>query len=151
MYIFPISKAGNKDDVQNYQPISRLNVLSKLFERLLEQKITLTLNNTLSNRQHGFQKSKLTVTNLLTFYTDLVSIVQKKGQVYAVYTDLRKAFDSVDYNILIHKLSYLGVANPMLPWFCSYLMGRKQQVKINNSISSLIGHLKGEPFIAYSI
>lgn len=95
--IYPIFKAKNKDNVQNYNLISKLNVLLNLFEKLIENKITSTLNYTLSNSQHGFQKSKSTTTNFLIFYTDLVLIVQYKGQVDATYTDLRKAFDRVNH------------------------------------------------------
>lgn len=48
---------------QNYRPISRLNVLSKLFEKLLEPKIITLLNSVLSYVQHGFCKYKSTITN----------------------------------------------------------------------------------------
>lgn len=48
-YIFPIFKLGNRDDIQNYRPMSKLNVLSKLFEKLHEPKITSSLNIVLSN------------------------------------------------------------------------------------------------------
>lgn len=107
-YIYPIFKSGDRNDIQNYRPISKVNVLSKLFEKLLEPKITSSLNQTICNMQHGFCKAKSTITNLLIIYTDLVATVQEKGQVDAIYTDLRKAFDSVNHNILILKLSKLG-------------------------------------------
>jgi hypothetical protein len=144
-FISPIFKSGDRNDIQNYRPISKLNVLSKLFEKLLEPKITSSLIHTISNMQHGFCKSKSTITNLLIFYSDLVTTVQEKGQIDAVYTDLRKAFDSVNHSTLILKLKNLGVTDPMLSWFQSYLVGRKQQVKINNIISNSIEVTSGVP------
>lgn len=52
---------------------------------------------------------KSTITNLLIFYSDLVTKVHEKGQIDAIYTDLRKAFDSVNHDLLISKLELLGV------------------------------------------
>lgn len=108
-YIYPVFKSGNRNNIKNYQPISKINTLSKLFEKLIEPKITSLLKPVLSNLQHGFCKAKSTITNLLVFYTNLISTVQEKGQIDAVYTDLGKAFDSVNHCTLIMKLKLLGV------------------------------------------
>jgi len=144
-YTYPVFKLGNRYDIQYYRPISRLNVLSKLFEKLLEPKITSLLNVVLSNMQHGFCKAKSTITNLLIFYTDLVTPVQGNGKIDAVYTYLRKVFDSVNHGILLSILAQLGVTYPMLTWFRSYLTERKQQVKINNYISDIVNVTSGVP------
>lgn len=58
---------------------------------------------------------------MLIFYTDLVLIVQNKGQPDAIYTDLRKAFDYVNHYILIQILSIMGITDPILKLFHSYL------------------------------
>jgi hypothetical protein len=44
------------------------------------------------------------MTNLLRFYTNILEIVETGGQIDAVYSDLKKAFDSININILIKKL-----------------------------------------------
>ena len=46
--------------------------------------------------------------------------------------DLKKAFDTVNHNILISKLSMFNVSKRSLSWFDSYLKGREQCVVINN-------------------
>lgn len=51
-------------------------------------------------------------------------------EVHAIYTDFSKAFDVVDHNILISKLSLLGVHGSLLRWFESYLRNRSQMVVI---------------------
>ncbi|XP_050527790.1 uncharacterized protein LOC126897890 [Daktulosphaira vitifoliae] len=100
-YITPIFKSGDKSDVSNYRPISKLSVLPKIFEKLLEPELSLSFKNVLNNCQHGFRSSKSTITNLLVFYTNIVSTVTNGGRVDAIYTDMKKAFDTVNHKVLI--------------------------------------------------
>ena len=53
-----------------------------------------------------------------------------------VFVDLKKAFDTVDHNILLKKLDYYGVRGIANEWFASYLKNRKQFVSIDDHISS---------------
>ena len=53
----------------------------------------------------------------------------------AVFIDLRKAFDSVDHEILISKLESYGLRNIELDWFRNYLTDRKQLVSLGKEIS----------------
>jgi hypothetical protein len=52
-----------------------------------------------------------------------------------IFLDMRKAFDTCSHDILLKKLSKLGVTATALDWFCSYLSGRTQQVDINGTLS----------------
>jgi hypothetical protein len=62
-----------------------------------------------------------------------------------LYTDIRKAFDSVNISILLNKLEYNGISGPILKLFKSYLIDRKQQVKLGSSNSSIINVTSGVP------
>ena len=63
----------------------------------------------------------------------------------AIFCDLRKAFDTVSHNLLLKKMSNLGIRGTNLQWFKSYLAWRKQFVSINGLSSSMLEIILGVP------
>ncbi|XP_039287857.1 solute carrier family 22 member 13 [Nilaparvata lugens] len=63
--------------------------------------------------------------------------IKTKNKVIITYLDLAKAFDSVDSEKLLTKLEMMGIKQPALQWFRSYLKDRVQYVQINESLSGL--------------
>ena len=61
-----------------------------------------------------------------------------------IFVDLQKAFDTVDHNILLHKLKHYGIRGVAYSWFESYLKDRKQYVSINGYSSK---HLSISPCV----
>ena len=53
-----------------------------------------------------------------------------------VLLDMQKAFDTVNYDILLSKMNALGVSVNSVGWFRSYLSGRKQVVDVSGAMSS---------------
>lgn len=98
----------------NYRPISKLSSLPKLFEKILEPKLSSLFNNVKINEQHGFRTQKSTSTNLLVYLTNIIGSMEKQKQVDAIYTDLSKAFDTVDHLLLLNKLKDLGIGDTLL-------------------------------------
>jgi hypothetical protein len=76
-FIYPVFKLGNKTLIENYYPISRISALPKILEKILTPKLTALVFNTISDKQHDFRHSKSTLTNLLVYYTNIVSLVGK--------------------------------------------------------------------------
>ena len=145
--VTPVHKTGSYNDVKMYRPISILPTLSKVFERLIYNRLLLFFNdnNTLNKHQFGFRKGLCTidaVTELLESYYD--SLNSGKFHV-SVFLDLSKAFDTLDHGILISKLDHVGIRGNILRWLNSYLSGRQQCVSVNSKISSMCHILSGVP------
>lgn len=132
--VLPIYKKGEKDKLENYRPISLLPVFSKIFERLIHNRLTQFLNNNkiICKAQSGFQKNKSTMTSIFQLTKTVAETLDKGYYAYGIFCDLSKAFDLVDHNILIHKLSNLGVNGKELEIFKSYLLNRTQMVEIDD-------------------
>lgn len=140
--IVPIHKAGSKNDVSNYRPISVLSCFAKVFEGLVYKFIYSHFLHLLNPHQHGFVKKRSTTSNLLQYTNYLCSAFNEKKQVDSIYTDFAKAFDRVNHHILVSKLSHLGIHGSLLRWLDSYLLNRTQLVTVYGFDSS--------PFLATS-
>ena len=71
--------------------------------------------------------------------------VEKNETTIGVYLDLSKAFDTIDHDILLHKLDYYGFRGIVLDWFRDYLSNRTQYVSYNDNKSDLKTILCGVP------
>jgi hypothetical protein len=76
----------------------------------------------------GFRKGHSTAVILLKLKDDILKAMKKGEITLAVFTDYSKAFDTVDFRILLKKLYDLGFPTDLLLWIHSYLDGRKQFV-----------------------
>jgi len=71
--------------------------------------------------------------------------MDKKDKVIAIFLDIQKAFDTVDHNLLLEKLEYIGIRRISLKLFKSYLTNRTQTVRIGNVYSDVTKTLCGIP------
>lgn len=113
-YVVPVLKNESKNSVTNYRPISKLNILSKLFEKLLYSHFYLHLEPLFLLEQYGFLRKRSTETNLLAFVHFLSESFDTQTQVDVIYTDFSKAFDRLNHCILIQKLAHSGIHGSLL-------------------------------------
>ena len=145
--IRPIYKAKDPYDVNNYRPISILSCINKIFERLLLARMNSFIDqfNILSTSQYGFVSGRGTVDAGM----DLISKIQKSlsdGKFcIAVFIDLKKAFDTVDFNRLLFKLNKCGFRGIVEQLFASYLTNRQQYVELDGAKSEKLGVSSGVP------
>ena len=103
--ICPIYKGkGSKSDPDNYRPISVLSVVARLFEKLVHDQLLKHLDKYLYSNQSGFRPRHSTETSLLNATNQLFLNIDRGQYNVAVFIDLRKAFDTVNHNILLCKL-----------------------------------------------
>ena len=143
--ICPILKGGNRSDITNYRPISLLPNFSKVFEKALVNKMHDAIARSISPHQHGFCRGRSTTTNLVSITQYLSETLDNGGQVDVIYTDLAKAFDKVDHQVLLNKLHDFGFSTNLLKFFGSYLNNRLCSVKYNGFTSSQFRSTSGVP------
>ena len=134
----PLYKKEAKTKPKNYRPISLLQLLSKITERIIHNQTQefLDKNNILYKYQSGFRKHHSTDT-CLSYLTDKVKIGFEEGLLTGmVLIDLQKAFDTIDHSILLEKMSCLGFAGKTIAWYTSYLTNRSFIVNVGKEFSS---------------
>ena len=127
----------------NYRPISVLPTLARIFEKLVYDRLAnyLERNKYLTKYQSGFRKFHSTVTAMLRNSDDWLLNIDKGWLNGVIFFDLKKAFDTIDHDILLVKLSKYEVLENELKWFTSYLSERKQYCYVNG-IHSLFTSIK---------
>ena len=95
----------------------------------------LAENNLIRDSQHGFLKGKSCATNLIVFMDKATKILDEGKNADIVYLDFAKAFDKVPHGRLLAKMKSKGISGEVYNWIESWLKGRTQTVKVNDSES----------------
>ncbi|XP_065651287.1 uncharacterized protein LOC136079476 [Hydra vulgaris] len=146
--VTPIFKGGELSNITNYRPISVLSGFSKIYEKILYNKIYdhLSKNKILSTTQYGFKKHNSTEHAALHLTRNIADSFEKSQFTLAVFIDLSKAFDTINHEILIKKLENYGICGNFLKLLKSYLSNRKQYVQIDvSSTTNLLDITCGVP------
>ena len=143
--IVPVLKSGDNSDINNYRPISIISNVSKIFERVIHNRLYPVLHQQISTNQHGFIRGRSTTTNLMHITQVISSALDNRLQVDVLYTDFSKAFDSINHQILLHKLNNIGACDSLLQLFFSYLDSRSAFVSYNNHKSHMFITQSGVP------
>jgi len=145
--VIPLHKGGESDNINNYRPISIINSVVKVFEKIIFTQLSnyLANNDLLSQCQSGFRKHFSTTTALLKFTNDVFLSFDNRMCTGALFLDLTKAFDLVDHYLLLDKLYSFGLSTSSLLWFNSYLHNRRQCVSFGGSLSQFTVIDRGIP------
>ena len=133
--ITPIFKKNDRNNVENYRPVSILPNLSKIYERCVYIQIYEYLNKFLSKCQCGFRQGYSAQHCLLVMVEKWRQCLDNGGVNGVLLTDLSKAFDCILHDLLIAKLAAYGFECNSLQMLQSYLSHRKQRTKINDAYS----------------
>ena len=145
--ITPIFKSGNKGLAVNYRPVALTSQLSKVFEKIIRNRLLsfFDSNAILNDSQHGFRSGRSCVSQLIAHFEKVIEFLSQGSNVDVVYLDFSKAFDKLDFNILLAKLKKYGVAGKLGRWIHAFLTGRQQFVTVDGFVSALCEVFSGVP------
>ena len=95
-------------------------------------------NSLLSEDQFGFRKGRTVVDQLILTYDAVTTWYDEGSVVDVILFDFAKAFDVVDYRVLLSKLSSIGIGGAVLSWLESFLCGRLMYTRVGGARSTRI-------------
>ena len=109
--VIPLYKSGEKSSFNNYRPVSLLSQFSKVLEKLFDSRLQAFIdkNKLLSSSQYGFRSNLSTSYALLELIEELSKSLDDKKITIGVFIDLKKAFDTIDHQLLVQKLERYGI------------------------------------------
>ena len=121
--VIPIHKGGSTQDLNNFRPIYLLSLFDKIIEEIIHTRLHafLETHNILYEKQFGFRKNNSTIFASRQITEKIKESIDKGKFGRGIFIDLRKAFDTVNHDILLLKLEHYGIRDNMLNWFKSYL------------------------------
>ena len=135
--ITPLHKGDSRSECKNYRPVALTSHIIKVFEKILKNHIVRFLeDNSLFNPgQHGFRKGRSCLSELLAHFDEIIDGLINGANIDVVYLDFAKAFDKVDFNVLLKKLHKIGVRGKLHDWIKSFLTDRTLYVVVNGVMS----------------
>ena len=142
-----VYKKGDSSLPSNYRPISLLNSLEKVFERIIFKHVYnfLVNKNFFTSSQSGFMRGDSTTCQLASLYNTFCKALDDGLEVRVVFFDISKAFDKVWHKGLLYKLHQAGIQGNLLLWFENYLNDRQQRVVLPGQVSDIIHISAGVP------
>ena len=141
--VIPIHKSGDQEDFSNSGPISLLPVLGKVFERVLYTRFLAYIDkfDLLDENQFGYRRKHKTVDALASVIQQIRLAMDRKETSCCVFLDLKKAFDTLDHEIMRAKLESSGLRGRVFELLKSYLSDRKQNLHVDG-LNSLCQSVK---------
>ena len=143
--VTPIHKKGERSQKDNYRPVSILPTISKLFEKDMYEQMYSYFEKYFSPHLSGFRKGYNTQHCLALLIESWKKAIDNNKNAGAILTDLSKAFDSLNHELLLAKLEAYGFDETSLNFIYSYLSDRKQRTKVNNIFSTWTSVESGVP------
>ena len=145
--ITPLHKSNDINCLNNYRPISILPAVSKVFEKVMSNQLIKYFQNSklFYSSQYGFRQGHSTELAILENVERITSNLENGKNPLNIFLDLSKAFDTLDHEILTHKLAHYGIKDKALDLCKNYLTDRKQYVCFKETNSEPLSIMTGVP------
>lgn len=149
--VTPIHKGGDASDPGNYRGIAVGSLLAKLYASMLNERLMewTERHNLRARGQAGFRKDRRTTDQVFVLRTLIESARAAKQPLYACYVDFKKAYDTIDRDLLWVKLQRIGVHGEFLQavraLYADVPMGLQLADGMSDTFSSLLGVKQGCP------
>ena len=107
----PLFKKGDETSFSNYRPTSLLPSISKIFENEMATQLVdyFTTNNLFCIQQFGFRPGHSSELAALGLANHLITEIENCNVSTNIYIDLSKAFDTLNFDILLKKVEHYGI------------------------------------------
>ena len=145
--VIPLPKTKEVTEPKDIRPISLLPVLSKPFEKHIHKHMYkhLDTHNLFHQHQSGFRPKHSCQTALTQIVDNWLHDINQNRMIGTIFLDFQKAFDLVNHNILLKKLSVYFPKSPIIKLIESYLNERHQYVYLNGNKSDMKTVTSGVP------
>lgn len=145
--VIPLPKGTTVEEFKDLRPISILPVLSKIVERVVYTQLSkyLEAENILPDMQSGFRGEHGTSTALAHVTDEIIQASDSGNGSILTLLDFSRAFDCINTELLLAKMSHYGLSKSTCEWFGSYLSNRSQFVQVTddegNQVNSSVKHV----------
>lgn len=117
--IVPIQKVNNTIKCEEFRPINTVPFYEKVLESIVKEQLTsyCNRNNVITEFQSGFRKNCSCETVIINLCDTWIKAFDSGEFVLAVFLDFKRTFETVDRNVLMHKLEKIGLKSTVLKWF----------------------------------
>ena len=133
--VIPLHKKKSKKDPSNYRPVSLLNSLSKIIEKVIHERLYKYMEDKICPNQFGFRPKHNTTDLMIITLEGILGNLDSGGYAIPCFFDLGKAFDTLPHEGILNKLEYYGIRGLAKDLFSSYLSNRSQECLVNGCLS----------------
>ena len=146
--IVPFPKKGDLSKPGNYRGISLSPVAAKIYNKLLLNRISPSIETLLRKNQNGFRKGRSTLPQILAIRRILEECRIGNKSAALVFVDFSKAFDSINRDAMFHILHLYGIPGPIVQAIKVMYLNSSSRVRTPDGLTdffrTLIGVLQGD-------
>ena len=130
-------KEGGCTLVSNWRPVGILPLPGKIMDKFVHAQLVNYFEDKkiFSRSQFGFRKNNSTVSGTFHLVSTLLENYNANRISSSIFVDYGKAFDTIDHNVLAHKLSLYGCSKRIVDWYVDYFRNRQQRTSVNGMVS----------------